>query len=97
MAGENRRWSIEASLVRREDRRKGKASHMDLLEEASEGGEGGGEGGVCGEKGNQVGAFRGEPRPRAALWEQASNMWGCGGRKVKFGRSVWERKLKASV
>lgn len=42
MAGENRRWSIEASLVRREDRRKGKASHMDLLEEASEGGEGAG-------------------------------------------------------
>lgn len=61
-------------------------------------------GGVYGEKGNQVGALgaggvvvvekRGLAGPSG---REASNMWGRGGRKVKFGISVLKRKLKAAV
>lgn len=45
----------------REDPRKGEVSHMDLLKEANRRGRGA-RGGVCGEKGNQVGAFWGVKR-----------------------------------
>lgn len=70
---------------------------MDLLKKANRRGMGDSGGGVCGEKGNQVGAFWGVKRGLAGpSGREAGNMWGHGGRKVKFGISVLKRKLKAS-
>lgn len=43
------------------------------------------------------GGLGGGARSRGALWEGSSNMWGGGGRKVKFGLRVLRRKLEASL